>query len=163
MPKVKAPAKGEELLAQLETRLRETYGEGDPDDIPVGWEKHPLAGVTYFQRDEGCLNEGSVIGDVEELERGIIKLFYTYFDPIRTAVEKELNIKMPEWAKIVVEPDYEDTTFVVVFLTEAMVVLHHQSIKAWYFRWNTPEEMAADMAEVYEEMLKRAKAALKGV
>lgn len=98
MPKVKAPAKGEELLAQLETRLRETYGEGDPDDIPVGWEKHPLAGVTYFQRDEGCLNEGSVIGDVEELERGIIKLFYTYFDPIRTAVEKELNIKMPEWA-----------------------------------------------------------------
>ncbi len=137
--------KGLQLLKKLEARLVEHYGK---EDEPVtGWEAFPQVGKCYGSR-EGCLNEGSTLYRDDTLQ-GVIDLFYEYVTVIRDAAQEDYPIAKPEWLRIVVEPSYEDTSHIVLYLDQRKRVVCDYDCKAWNFQWPTPDEMAEDMANDY--------------
>lgn len=141
--------KGLQLLKKLEAQLVELYGKGDePED---GWKDFPQVGKCYGTR-EGCVNEDSPLWSDEVLQ-GVTDLFREYVSVIRDAAQEDYHIVKPEWLRIVIEPSYEDTSHVVVYLDRRRRVVWDYEGKAWNFQWPTPTEMAEDMANDYTTMM----------
>lgn len=153
---MKTTSIGEALLARLEEQLVDHYGEDYDTPVP-GWKRYPQAGRCYGPR-EGCLNEDSPLYHDDTL-LGIINLYFEYFAVIRDEVEDICHIAMPEWIRIAVEPSYEDTSNVVIYMDKAWRVVFNYTAKAWNFHWPSPAEMAKQMEEDYQAMLKEVKRA----
>jgi hypothetical protein len=145
---------GLSLLEKLEKELQERYSDDTEWAKGDSWEKSPLVGLCYRNNDDGCVNQDSPIWRDEDLYQAIIDKFYLYFLILRDLLEKEYPRPKDStgWLKIVIEPCHEDTSFIVIFDTEAYHVILNQSHKAWNFVWDSPEEMAASMLEDYNSM-----------
>jgi len=149
---------GTELLELLEKQLAEDYDTAsDASDAPAEqWKAYPLCGLTFGERD-GCVNENSPVWR-DDILLGIIEMFYSYYKVIRDQFEEDFKIKMPEWVRIVVQPDYDDTSYVVLFLSSGHKVLLSYDCKAWHFTWDTPEELAKSLQNDYNLMVNNFKA-----
>lgn len=146
--------KAQELLDRLESSLVDTLGS-DSDDSENGWGKYALCSLCYGERD-GCVNESSPLWNDESLEKSIINMFYQFYMPVRDMIEEELEIKMPDWLKIVIEPSYEDTSFIVIYRISTRKVVYYNDIKAWNYQFDNPEELGEALLAVYEEIKQEA-------
>lgn len=153
---------GAELLAMLEKQLAEDYNcqasdytENTTEKPGVMWDGFPLCGLTYGERD-GCVNEDSPVWK-DDVALGIIELFYSYYKVLRNQLEKDFVIKLPEWLRIVVQPDLEDTSFVVLFLEQNRKVILSNDCKAWHFSWENADELASALEMDYNVMFESLK------
>jgi len=140
-------------LPLLEAQIAEDEGCTSKDytaPSPV-WGKYKLCGICFGERD-GCVNESSPFWR-DDVMQAVINLFYGYYKVIRDAAEDELGIKMPEWIKIVVEPNYEDTSSIILFTAKSRKVLFTNDCKPWHFSWETPEELEKSLEEDYRRIL----------
>ncbi len=141
---------GQHLVGLLEERRVDLYGT--EESPPKGWESYPQVGMCYGPR-EGCMNEASSMYDDDTLA-GVRDLFYEYVKIIRDkATEDYPIVRSEDRLVVVIEPSYEDTTAVVVYLDNRKRVVWHFHRKAWNFQWETPAEMAKEMAEDYKNLM----------
>jgi hypothetical protein len=153
-----AKVTGLSLLRKLETRLKETYGKEWWEGTPEKWKRFPLSGLSYAEGlSDGCYNDNSPVASSEDVLLNVINKFYYYYEAIRDILEENYpHPKVPYgWYKIVIEPCYDDTSFIVIFDTSVRRVLFDYSTKAWAFVWDTPEAMAKSMLEDYQTMKMR--------
>lgn len=108
--------------------------DADPDD--------DLFKDLYLTEKYGCIPD-HLLGD--DLMQDIITMYYDLFD----AVRKELleRVKPLESINILVQPDYEDVTFVVVATNTRVLLV--ESSKAWHLWWEDEARMARDLEGWY--------------
>jgi hypothetical protein len=150
---------GKELMAKLEKQLATDYDcKGSDYDPKPGamWKGFPLCGLTYGERD-GCVNENSPVWR-DDVNEGVIELFYSYYKVIRDQLTEDFAIKYQnEYLRIVVQPDLEDTTAIVLFLQAKHKVIYCYDTKAWHFSWENADELATALEMDYNEMYDRVK------
>ena len=149
-------SKGPLLVAELETKLIEYYGK--EEEYTEGFPGFNQVGACYGPR-EGCI-AGAFEND--DVLQGVLDMVYTYCAVIRDRVQEELGIATggDEHLSIVVEPSYEDRAVALVYLNKARIIVFEMARKPWHLTWKVVDEMADDMNDDYELMLKATKKAL---
>lgn len=140
-----------ELYANLKKGLRGCY-EG-LFEVKKEEEGEVLIRELYLEPQKGCVPE-EFIG--EELLYAIKSKYYQFFEAIRVKLQAEYLEKKKvhhPWISILVDPTFEDTTWVLVMFQKA-VLFEHQS-KAWNFAWGSVAELQKEMADIYYEMRDR--------
>jgi hypothetical protein len=146
----KQKVRGMGLLRSLEKKLVEYYGKVDPADVPSGWKEFPQVYQCYGPR-EGCVNEGCSLYSDDTLQ-AIINLLRTYFEVINKKLDEVFHLEGANALQTAVEPNYEDTSYVVIFSPTAHKVIQFYVTKAWHHQFETPEEVAEDLYDSYKTM-----------
>lgn len=100
----------------------------------------------YLTPRETAIPEHLVSDDIlHDVHRDVRVLYAQVFNGICAELEERLG-PSPIW--VIVDPDVEDRTTVV--LCTDVSLLHLHSSKAWGFYWNTEGEMADELGRWYE-------------
>ena len=136
------------LYEDLKKRLLE-YHEGLFEAEKGEDEGDVLIKKLYLDPQEGCVPD-EFIG--EELLYAVKSKYYAFFSVVRDEVQKEYlekkKIQRP-WISIVIDPSYEDVTYVVMTF-QAALLYEHQS-KAWNFAFSSVPDLKKVMADSFYE------------
>ncbi len=128
-------------LLEYHKGLFEAGKEEDKGDV--------LVKKLYLEPQEGCVPD-EFIG--EELLYAVKSKYYAFFSVIRDEVQKEYlekkKIHRP-WISIVIDPSFEDVTYVVMTF-QAALLYEHQS-KAWNFNFSSVPDLKKVMADSFYE------------
>ncbi len=96
----------------------------------------------YLTERHECIPD-HLLGD--DLMSDIITMYYDLFDAVRGEILE--RAKPLETINILVQPDYEDATFVVVATNTRVLLI--DSSKPWHLWWEDEEGMARDLEGWY--------------
>lgn len=123
----------ERLIRQLREEVADIEGGKYVDDI-------------YLSNYDGCIPE-SWIGD--DLMGDIQDKFRYPVNAVRNVLKKEIKIPF-NW--LLVDPSYEDSTFVTVIVDKEKKVIFFDYWKAWRFVFENEEELGEELVRIYNEM-----------
>ena len=99
----------------------------------------------------GCVPEGYADGD---LLKAIRKKYACVFWPVLLGTAERIGGHRGELT-LVIDPDYEDHTRVVIFHDKLSLVLLTYSAKAWNFRFANLAALTAEIRQLTEEAVNR--------
>jgi len=109
----------------------------------AGEDGEDVFATLYLKERDVCVPE-HLLGD--DVLMDVHALFCQVFDGIREELDERHGREGFIW--IAVDPSYEDSTFTVMCTDERVLLLYWS--KAWNFYWQSEEEMAEELAGLYE-------------
>ena len=148
-------------MTEFEEILVEKFGEkaNGLDDIPVIWRNYPLSWLCYGER-EVCVRETSPMWGDNDTMSDIIGLFDTYYGVIVDRINRTVGIDALDSKRaigIYIQPDYSDTSKVLIIQRNLNNLAYIKEIKAWHMSFETPEEMEIELKNEFESILKNIK------
>lgn len=147
---------GTQLLELLQKLIEDSYGKDFAvgEDVAEGWGEYPLLGICFGPR-EGCVNESSPFWNSEDVGQSIIDMFHAYYNAIRSQIETDYPTPLEKgYIRIVIQPDYQDDSFIVMYTYHKHKVVLDSECSAWGFNWSTPAELAEAMLGDYKTIAK---------